>query len=86
MNKVLGTGSLCGGRGTVPEAWLGIDPPVPTCQQCGGRKKHPYGPVIEMEPPTRSDMDGPLSKTLIAAVIPDRAEDAMRWIEKYGPK
>jgi len=49
MRKSIGSCSLCGGRVYVPEHWMGVNPPVPTCEQCGAQAK-PFGPVIEMEP------------------------------------
>src|SRR5690606_4841625 len=45
---IMGTCSLCGGRVTVPTVWMGINPPDPTCEQCGAMC---YGPVIDMRPP-----------------------------------
>lgn len=87
MDRVLGTCSLCGGPVTVPPAWYGMLPPVPTCADCGARPKQPHGPVIKMEP--RRDTSSvnnsciPLSNTCIAAVIPDRAAGAMRWAEEH---
>ena len=52
--KIIGQCSCCGGKVTVPESWLCIYPPVPTCQSCGATPKQKYGPVIEMEPPPRA--------------------------------
>ena len=49
MNITIGTCSLCGGRVTVPEAWAGMNPPVPTCELCGATAKHPHGRVIDMD-------------------------------------
>lgn len=46
--KTIGTCSNCGGRVTVPTEWLGIHPPVPSCQSCGAMKAEPYGPVVKM--------------------------------------
>lgn len=45
---VIGTCSICGGAVTVPVAWCGVVPPVPTCASCGAIKKQSYGPVIDM--------------------------------------
>lgn len=50
--KTLGTCSLCGGAVQVPTAFMSINPPVPTCSNCGARMKQ-TGPVIEMEEPKR---------------------------------
>ncbi len=49
-DQVLGTCSLCSGPVTVPQTWMGLYPPPPTCQRCGAVKKESYGPVIEMTP------------------------------------
>lgn len=49
---VIGTCSLCGGAVTVPETWMGIHPPTPTCSKCHGVPKQPHGPVIDMKPAT----------------------------------
>lgn len=51
MDRTIGTCSNCGGRVTLPEIWMGVIPPVPTCQSCGATQKQPHGPVIEMERP-----------------------------------
>ena len=51
---MIGTCSRCGGPVTVPEHWMGTQPPILSCQRCGATKRQPYGPVIEMdEPPVR---------------------------------
>lgn len=42
-----GTCSLCGGRVTVPDHWLSVVPPTPTCEQCGAVAAE-HGPVIPM--------------------------------------
>lgn len=47
--KTVGTCSICGGRVSVPFAWWGIYPPVPTCESCGATKRD-HGPVVDMEP------------------------------------
>lgn len=48
--KIIGTCSLCQGPVAIIEPWMGTHSCVPTCQNCGARKKDPYGPVIEMVP------------------------------------
>lgn len=48
--QVIGRCGNCGGRVTVPSVWLGIYPPVPTCESCGATAK-PSGPTIDMNPP-----------------------------------
>lgn len=88
MDRVLGTCSLCGGAVTLPWRWMDrAVPPVPTCSKCGATKKQPHGPVIEMEKrldtSSVSNSGVSVSHTLIAAVIPDRAADALRWVEEY---
>jgi len=49
MDKTIGRCSICGGAVTMPDIWMGINPPVPTCESCGATAK-PRGPVIDMEP------------------------------------
>lgn len=46
---VVGTCSKCCGPVFIPAAAGSLVPPIPTCQQCGAKKKSPYGPVVEME-------------------------------------
>jgi hypothetical protein len=53
MKQTLGACSLCGGRVSVPTAWMSVNPPVPCCESCGARPKQPHGAVIDMEPSTR---------------------------------
>lgn len=52
-SHTIGTCSLCGGRVSVPRMWMGIYPPIPTCDSCGATKKHPHGGTVEMEKPRR---------------------------------
>lgn len=49
MDKTMGTCSKCGGRVVIPEAWMGVKPPVLRCENCGATKTQPYGPVIDMD-------------------------------------
>lgn len=49
MRATVGTCSLCGGRVTVPDVWMSIIPPTPTCEQCGAVAAE-HGPVIPMRP------------------------------------
>ena len=56
MDRTIGTCSWCGGRVTVPEHWMGMSPPIPTCENCGAKAKHPWGPAIEMEPPRQKPL------------------------------
>lgn len=46
---IVGTCSKCRGPVSVPALIGSVVPPVPTCQQCGAKKKSPYGPVVEMD-------------------------------------
>lgn len=48
--QIIGTCGLCGGRVTVPDVWMGIYPPVPTCESCGAVAQQPQLPVIPMQP------------------------------------
>ena len=47
-DMIIGTCSKCRGPVCVPSIWS-VAMPVPTCQQCGAKKKASYGPIIEME-------------------------------------
>jgi hypothetical protein len=51
MNRVIGTCSNCHGDVVVPNVWYGINPPVPTCSQCGATPVKRNMPVIDMGPP-----------------------------------
>lgn len=57
MNITIGTCGNCGGRVSVPRAWMGIHPPVPRCESCGARIKNPWGEAIPMERPSRRNPD-----------------------------
>lgn len=50
MFNIVGQCNLCGGRVVTPSVWLGIYPPVPTCQSCGATEKSSL-PVLDMERP-----------------------------------
>jgi hypothetical protein len=50
-SRTIGTCSICGGRVSVPDHWMGIHPPIPTCDSCGAHMKQPHGPVVPMEKP-----------------------------------
>lgn len=54
MDRVVGTCSECFGPVTLPEAWMGVNPPVPTCKSCHATAK-PQGPVIPMESSPKKD-------------------------------
>lgn len=66
MDCTVGTCSNCGGRVILPEIWMGVIPPVPTCRSCGATHKQPYGPVIEME---RPDPDKAASSRVALATV-----------------
>jgi hypothetical protein len=53
MDQTVGTCSLCGGRVTVPFAWMGVIPPTPKCASCGAHAAS-HGPVIPMVAPVRA--------------------------------
>jgi len=48
VDRTAGTCSICGGRVVIPDAWMGMVPPVPTCSRCGARKENPWGPEVKM--------------------------------------
>ncbi|MES2409009.1 MAG: hypothetical protein V4509_01770 [Patescibacteria group bacterium] len=47
--RIIGTCGSCGGPVTIPNEWMSILPPVPTCQSCGKKPKNKYGTLIKME-------------------------------------
>ena len=49
MDRIVGVCGNCGGNVTVPDAWLGINPPVPTCHSCGSTARN-TAPVLPMNP------------------------------------
>ncbi len=44
---IIGTCSICGGAVVTPDAWYGVNPPTPTCSQCGAIANG-HGPIIPM--------------------------------------
>ena len=63
MTHIIGTCGNCGGPVEVPKAWLGIDPPVPTCRSCGATLARLYGPVLPMMPrPKGYDLGPPYGR------------------------
>lgn len=50
-DHVVGECGNCGGAVVVPRAWMGINVPTPTCEQCGATAKPQYGPRLPMNPP-----------------------------------
>lgn len=50
----IGTCSLCGGRVSIPAAWMATIPPTPTCQSCGAIGAS-HGPIVPMRPAPRFD-------------------------------
>ena len=57
---VHGTCGRCGGAVVTPTIWMGIYPPVPTCQSCGATPKQAHGPVIDMDEPKPRYFSRPL--------------------------
>lgn len=53
-NKIIGKCSLCNGNVVIPELWFGVQPPIATCQTCGGVEKNKL-PVIDMIKPNQED-------------------------------
>jgi hypothetical protein len=78
MNKIVGRCSICGGNVTLPDVWMGIHPPVPTCQSCGATKKSDL-PVIPMTPPRR--WPGP-DRASFEIKSNDRFKDL--WMQAFG--
>lgn len=62
MDHTVGTCSICGGRVTLPDFWMGMQPPIPTCTSCGAVKKQPHGAIIEMVPMDKPFIALPLPK------------------------
>jgi len=50
----IGTCSICGGRVSVPTAWMAIIPPTPTCRSCGAVAAS-HGPIVPMRPAPRME-------------------------------
>ncbi len=61
---IIGTCSLCGGRVTVPDVWMGIYPPTPQCESCHAVAAD-SGPVIKMKPPQQTPRMITFDKTKI---------------------
>lgn len=49
---IIGTCSICGGEVQVPNMWMGVIAPKPTCNRCGAVEDN-NGPVIPMINPVR---------------------------------
>ena len=47
--KIIGTCEKCSGPVSVPNAWYGIKPPVPSCEKCNSKMKQVHGPIVEMK-------------------------------------
>ena len=45
---ILGRCSICSGNVTVPETWMGTQPPVPTCSSCGATRADNDRSIIPM--------------------------------------
>lgn len=48
--RTVGTCGNCGGAVCVPEIWMGIFPPTPTCSSCGAVPENAHGPKMAMRP------------------------------------
>lgn len=49
--RVVGKCGLCGGRVTVPDFWLSVVPPVPSCERCGAAVDDTaFLPTLPMRP------------------------------------
>lgn len=48
--RTVGTCSLCGGVVTVPDPWMGVTPPTPSCSRCHAVPVEAHGPVVQMQP------------------------------------
>jgi hypothetical protein len=53
--RAVGVCSICGGTVTVPSVWMGVIPPVPTCNRCRATQAEalPVLPMVPAPPPTR---------------------------------
>jgi hypothetical protein len=54
----IGTCGNCGGPVEIPEVWMCIYPPTPTCRQCGATPKEAFGKRMEMNPPPGPGVKG----------------------------
>ena len=71
MQTTVGTCGLCGGPVQVPTVWYGVNPPQPTCGQCGAVAAPNHGPVLPMQPAPKT-----VSSTSI--VMGDKALEALQ--------
>lgn len=51
MTHIVGTCGRCGGPVELPDVWMGIYPPTPTCRQCGATAKENHGQKLDMDDP-----------------------------------
>lgn len=93
---IVGTCSLCGGAVQVPDVWMGIIPPVPTCLSCGATRADRHGPVIPMTPSMPPTISGPGFRYVyvgrepttyhVPSVFVDRVEKSTsEWVCVPGP-
>lgn len=53
---IKGSCSLCGGLVIVPDVWMSVILPVPTCQSCGAEEQNDYSPIIPMKSKEKGSM------------------------------
>ncbi len=53
-DRVVGTCGECGGAVVVPNVWMGVQVPTPTCERCGATAKPNYGRRLPMNPRTET--------------------------------
>ncbi len=83
MNITIGTCSECGGPVQIPEYWMGVNPPVPTCGKCGATLAQPYGPVLPMKPAPKLPKDaGELAKKF--EDLQKKRGDRSPWTLQHG--
>lgn len=51
-SQTIGRCDQCGGRVTVPRAWMSVVPPIPKCESCGATyHEEDQMPTLPMRPP-----------------------------------
>lgn len=49
--RVVGKCGRCGGRVVLPRVWMSVEPPVPTCEDCGAQvDQTAHLPTLPMKP------------------------------------
>lgn len=82
MNKTIGNCSLCGGRVSLPEHWMSVNPPVPCCESCGARPKVQPDAVIEMEPHRQMTTAEMIRGLVRSAESKEQVENGVIWDEE----